>query len=95
MPRAPRIDKGNLVYHIINRANGRQQIFHTEGNYLLFERTLEESSIGNRYGIGTDTTMWDFYLNVIPHIECGSTESDICAKLSLWRINGKLRLMNL
>ncbi len=43
MPRAPRIDKGNLVYHIINRPNGRQQIFHTEVDYLLFERTLQEA----------------------------------------------------
>ncbi len=29
MPRAPRIDVGDHIYHVINRANGRQTIFHT------------------------------------------------------------------
>ena len=43
MPRAPRIDKADLVYHILNRANGRQQIFYTEKDYLAFEKTLEEA----------------------------------------------------
>ncbi|KKU51097.1 MAG: hypothetical protein UX72_C0026G0001, partial [Parcubacteria group bacterium GW2011_GWA2_47_10] len=27
MPRILRVDVGNLVYHVINRANGRIQIF--------------------------------------------------------------------
>lgn len=43
MPRAPRIDEADLVYHIINRANGRQQIFHTEKDYLSFEKILGEA----------------------------------------------------
>jgi len=28
MGRAPRVDVGNQIYHVINRANGRQTIFH-------------------------------------------------------------------
>ncbi len=28
MPRLPRIDVGNEIYHVINRANGRMQIMN-------------------------------------------------------------------
>jgi len=43
MARAPRVDVGDLIYHVINRANGRQQIFHTPADYQHFERLLGEA----------------------------------------------------
>lgn len=43
MSRAPRIDKADFVYHILNRSNGRQQIFQTEKDYLSFEKILIEA----------------------------------------------------
>lgn len=43
MPRAPRIDVGGYVYHVINRANGRVEIFHKDADYKLFEHLLEEA----------------------------------------------------
>lgn len=43
MSRAPRIDVADFVYHVINRANGRQQIFHTRKDYLAFENILREA----------------------------------------------------
>ncbi|MBI2476180.1 MAG: transposase [Candidatus Taylorbacteria bacterium] len=43
MGRAPRVDVGGEVYHIINRANGRQTIFHTKEEYLHFEQLLTEA----------------------------------------------------
>src|SRR3989338_1437240 len=43
MPRILRVDVGNLVYHVINRANGRIQIFHKDKDYLLFESVLAEA----------------------------------------------------
>lgn len=43
MPRAPRTDVGEEVYHVINRANGRLQIFNTEKDYELFESLLLEA----------------------------------------------------
>jgi len=43
MPRAPRHAKGGLVYHLLNRANGRSIIFRREGDYLAFERILVEA----------------------------------------------------
>src|SRR3990167_7980091 len=42
MPRIERISKGNLVYHIINRANARATIFESKDDYKLFESILEE-----------------------------------------------------
>ena len=46
MGRAPRIDVAGEIYHVINRGNNRQAIFHDDGDYLFFEKllfkTLEE-----------------------------------------------------
>ncbi len=43
MPRQPRIDIGDTVYHVINRANARAQIFNTDKDYQLFEQLLQEA----------------------------------------------------
>jgi putative transposase len=43
MPRPPRIDKAGFVYHVLNRSNGRQQIFQTEKDYLSFEKILTQA----------------------------------------------------
>ncbi|MCX6747707.1 MAG: transposase [Candidatus Nomurabacteria bacterium] len=43
MPRNARIDVGNEVYHVINRANGRLQIFSQDADYQLFEQILSEA----------------------------------------------------
>ena len=42
MPRMNRVAAGNTVYHVLNRANGRVQIFHTEADYQHFESLLLE-----------------------------------------------------
>ncbi len=42
MPRQPRNDIGNHIYHVINRANTRLQIFLDDSDYQLFEDTLFE-----------------------------------------------------
>jgi len=43
MPRIGRTDVGEYVYHIINRANARVQIFDSDKDYQLFESVLEEA----------------------------------------------------
>jgi len=43
MPRVNRIDVSDIVYHVINRANARMQIFDREQDYLLFEKVLEDA----------------------------------------------------
>ena len=42
MTRPKRIAKGNIVYHALNRANGRLRIFKKEGDFLAFEKILAE-----------------------------------------------------
>lgn len=43
MPRSPRTDIADIVYHVINRANARLQIFNTSDDYTLFENVLLEA----------------------------------------------------
>lgn len=42
MPRRKRKNLGNLVYHVLNRANGRLRIFKKSGDFSAFERILIE-----------------------------------------------------
>ena len=42
MARGQRIDVGNYVYHVINRANGRATMFHCDKDYNDFEYLLNE-----------------------------------------------------
>lgn len=42
MPRAKRQSPGGIVYHVLNRANARQTIFHEFSDYEAFERILAE-----------------------------------------------------
>lgn len=43
MSRNPRVDVGGEIYHVINRANGRLQIFNKDEDYQLFEQLLLET----------------------------------------------------
>lgn len=43
MPRTSRIDIGQEVYHILNRANARVQIFDDDEDYQIFEKILQEA----------------------------------------------------
>jgi putative transposase len=36
MPRTSRAAVGGLVYHVLNRGNGRLEIFRKPGDYLAF-----------------------------------------------------------
>lgn len=42
MPRPKRKCAGGIVYHVINRANGRLRIFKKRGDFEAFERVLAE-----------------------------------------------------
>lgn len=43
MSRVRRTDIGGFIYHVLNRANARVQIFDIDKDYQLFENTLEEA----------------------------------------------------
>ena len=36
MPRTARAAVGGLCYHVLNRGNGRQAVFHKDGDYAAF-----------------------------------------------------------
>jgi putative transposase len=40
MPRTARIAPGGLVYHVLNRANGRLRLFKKNDDFLAFQRVL-------------------------------------------------------
>jgi len=40
MPRKPRIDVGNMIYHVLNRGNNKATIFENEECYALFKNIL-------------------------------------------------------
>jgi len=42
MPRTARSIEAGMVYHVLNRGNGRLRLFHEEGDYDAFERLLGE-----------------------------------------------------
>ena len=43
MPRAQRIAAGGVIYHVLNRANGRIPIFQRDSDYRAFEKVLAEA----------------------------------------------------
>ncbi|WP_315861476.1 transposase [Stieleria tagensis] len=42
MPRTKRPDEAGKIYHVVNRGNNRQEIFHKAEDYEAFLRTLAE-----------------------------------------------------
>jgi putative transposase len=43
MPRIPRGLVDGFIYHVINRGNGRQKVFHKEQDYEAFNNLMEEA----------------------------------------------------
>ena len=43
MGRPLRAASGGLVYHVLNRAKGRQRLFNDDRDYAAFERVLQEA----------------------------------------------------
>ena len=42
MPRLPRIEFANAIYHVITRGDGRQKLFHDSGHYDRSTRGVKE-----------------------------------------------------
>ena len=42
MPRTARAVEAGLIYHVLNRGNGRMQLFHKDGDFAAFEDVLAE-----------------------------------------------------
>ena len=44
MPRTARAIEPGLVYHVLNRGNGRMRLFHKDPDFEAFEQVLAEGS---------------------------------------------------
>jgi putative transposase len=42
MPRTARSIEAGLIYHVLNRGNGRMRLFHKDGDFAAFEQVLAE-----------------------------------------------------
>lgn len=73
MPRLPRVDVSDEIYHVINRANGRLKIFNTDAEYQLFEDLLREAQ--------ELTGMWMYGYTLMPNhwhlILCPKNDGDL------------------
>lgn len=45
MPRTARASVGGICYHVINRGNGRRQVFHQDGDYEAFLKAIGHACI--------------------------------------------------
>ena len=43
MPRNPRASQGGYCYHVLNRGNGRQTLFHKNGDFAAFVTLLRQA----------------------------------------------------
>ncbi len=43
MPRTARASAGNYCYHVLNRGNGRQEVFHKDDDYAAFLKLMVEA----------------------------------------------------
>jgi hypothetical protein len=50
MPRRARIAPGEIIYHALNRANGRSQLFDKPEDYAAFERIMVAAMRRSRMG---------------------------------------------
>lgn len=66
MSRIPRSAVGNMIYHVLNRANGRMKIFRKDADYKAFEKILAEAKEKYRMRILAYCLMpnhWHFVLH--------------------------------
>lgn len=79
MPRPPRADVAGEIYHVLNRGNGRMQIFHKDEDYVAFERVLDEGL--HKYSVDLISYQW------MPnhwHIVLSPREDGAMSKLMYW-----------
>jgi len=43
MPRTSKASRGGLVYHVLNRGNGRSDVFHKDDDFAAFESLMREA----------------------------------------------------
>jgi putative transposase len=89
MARASRVDIGGQIYHVINRAVGRLQIFNTDEDYLTFLNILREA--------GTTSTVEVLAYCCMPnhwHLVLRTNEDGDLGKYMHWLTNAYTRFVH-
>ena len=86
MPRIARALVDNCCYHLINRGNGRQRIFHKEGDYRAFIDLLLQAR--GKYGVSL--LAWCLMPNHF-HLLVQPTEADRLNKWMQWLMTTHVR----
>ena len=58
MPRTARVAPGGMIFHVLNRGNARDQIFHKEADFLAFENVMAETM--EQFYPGPTPAFWGF-----------------------------------
>ena len=67
MPRSPRALADGCVYHVMNRGNGKQQVFHKDQDYRSFIKLMSKVQTRNRLDIFAYCVMPNhFHLLLLP-----------------------------
>ena len=82
MPRSHRVDVGGEIYHCLNRSVARQQIFHDDSDYQLFESVLQEVSDVTNVEILAYALMPNHWHLVLRSVEDGDL-SDFMKRLTV------------
>lgn len=86
MPRTNRALVDNCFYHLINRGNGRQQIFHKDGDYSTFMDVL----LPERGKYGVKLLAWCLMPNHF-HLLVQPSEADQLNKWMQWLMTTHVR----
>jgi len=86
MPRQSRVDIGNEVYHLINRANGRARIFNTDLDFKDFEYLLDEMRKTYKVGILAYVIMPNHW-----HLLIQTKEDKTLGKAVQWLLTAHVR----
>jgi putative transposase len=86
MPRVARGLADGQIYHIINRGNGRQDVFHADGDYRAFAELMEEA--GTRYPV--KLLAWCLMPNHF-HLLISLEQADDLSKWMQWLMTSHVR----
>jgi putative transposase len=79
MPRTARSIEAGLIYHVLNRGNGRMRLFHKDPDFIAFEKVLREGL--ERYPVDLLTFC---LMNNHWHLVLRPREDDALCRLMGW-----------
>jgi len=86
MPRSARRLSGGLINHVLNRGNGKQEVFHKGQDFYVFVRTMKEAK--KRYAVNV------YAYCLMPnhfHIVLMSDKADHLSKWMQWIMTSHVR----